>query len=269
MMVTNLFSGSKGNSTLIQLDNDLNILIDCGKNRKQINEALEELDLSLEDIKLIFITHRHIDHINSIGVIKKNYPNIKFVMNKSIFKDINEEYKYSRLKWNLEESDCIFVEERKTGNAIDVTPFELNHDVYCVGYLIEEHETLQSLVFISDNGKLWDKDIIGLLNNRTYYMIESNHDRTLQVLDSKRNTLLKRRVLGSHGHTNNYDAMNLAIRMVGSDTKSVCFHHLSEECNDIDLAKSVHANMLDIRGKKTQFKDVDILYAKQDNITTL
>lgn len=268
MEVINLFGGSKGNSTLVQFDK-FNILIDAGKNRKQINIALEQLGLSLDDIKLIFITHRHIDHINAIGVIKKNYPNIKYVMTQDIFNDIEKEHTYSNLKWKFDKEECIIVNERKVGNAIDITPFELNHDVYCVGYLIEEHDTLESLVFISDNGRLWEKDTINLLKNKTYYMIESNHDRTLQILDKKRDTLLKRRVLGSHGHTNNYDAMNLAIKLVSEDTKSVCFHHLSQECNNEQLAFAVHNNMLSIRGERTRFKNVNIQYAKQDEITHL
>ena len=268
MKVVNLFSGSKGNSTLVQFGSH-NLLIDAGKNMKQINLALLEYDLTLEDISMILVTHRHSDHISSIPVIRNNYPKIKYVMNDNIFNEMEEKYTANELKWKFNKEECLFINERKNGNIINITPFDLQHDVYCIGYLIEEHSSGESLVFISDNGKLYDKDIINLITNKTYYMIESNHDRTLQVLDSKRDPRLKKRVLGSWGHTNNYDAITLAIRLVEGNTKSICFHHLSEECNNHNLAKAVHDNVLEFRCKKTQFKDVKMQYAYQDKSTVL
>jgi len=57
--VYSLFSGSKGNSTLVCTTKH-NILIDCGTSMKKINEALmisEGIDLN--DINLVLLTHSH------------------------------------------------------------------------------------------------------------------------------------------------------------------------------------------------------------------
>lgn len=65
-------TGSSGNATII---ND-NIMLDCGLPYSRIKKYLK-------DIKLIFISHRHTDHLlpATIRQIAFNYPNIKFVYN--------------------------------------------------------------------------------------------------------------------------------------------------------------------------------------------
>lgn len=145
----------------------------------------------------------------------------------------------------------------------------MKHDKFCNGYIIDEHETDETYVHIADNGKIWDKGTIDMLSNYDYYSIESNHDRTMQLLDKKRHEGLKRRVLGAYGHTNNYDAIELASKLVGTRTKSIIFNHLSEECNSPELAKEVHENYIATWGLKTEFKDIKIQYAKQNEVVKL
>ena len=67
-----LFSSSKGNSYYIQ-GNDSAILIDAGRNLKQIELALSANDLSLRNVSAIFVTHEHSDHISALKVLLKRY----------------------------------------------------------------------------------------------------------------------------------------------------------------------------------------------------
>ena len=83
MLVSVLASGSKGNSTLIKTEK-LNILIDAGMNLKYINEKLNELDMGMEDIDYIFLTHTHKDHIGALETISKHYKPI-ICMGKNMF----------------------------------------------------------------------------------------------------------------------------------------------------------------------------------------
>ena len=72
MLVSVLASGSKGNSTLIKTDK-LNILIDAGMNLKYLNEQLSKLDMTMDDINYLFLTHTHNDHVGALkSIIKKN-----------------------------------------------------------------------------------------------------------------------------------------------------------------------------------------------------
>ena len=70
-----LFSGSSGNCTYIG-SGEGGILIDAGQNAKQIMIALNAINVEIESIKAIFVTHEHTDHISGARVLasRKNIP---------------------------------------------------------------------------------------------------------------------------------------------------------------------------------------------------
>ena len=67
-----LFSGSSGNSCYVKCGGT-EILIDAGKSKKAVDTALRQIGSSLSNIKAIFITHEHSDHINGLKMISKYY----------------------------------------------------------------------------------------------------------------------------------------------------------------------------------------------------
>jgi phosphoribosyl 1,2-cyclic phosphodiesterase len=263
MQVFSLASGSKGNATLVATQNH-NILIDIGYSVKRINEdLLIAQGIDLDDISMVFISHQHTDHISAFNTIYNKYQHIIFFTNESVIKHIKE-------KWNIEDDKRIkTLYSESVGNSLTLLPFELNHDVECYGLMVTEHYTNERYVHICDNGGFYDKHKIDILSNAEYYSIESNHDRTMQILDKKRHEGLKRRCLGYYGHQNNYDAMSLAFKLVGEKTKSIIFTHLSEDCNSEELAREIHMEMISIWGHKTEFKNIKIGYARQNEIVEL
>ena len=56
-----LFSGSKGNSYYIGSGAE-GVLIDAGRNCKQIEQAMALNGVDMHSVKAIFVTHEHIDH---------------------------------------------------------------------------------------------------------------------------------------------------------------------------------------------------------------
>ena len=62
MRMMSIASGSSGNCIYIGTDNT-HVLIDAGISKKRIIQGLAKLDLTLEDIDAVFITHEHDDHI--------------------------------------------------------------------------------------------------------------------------------------------------------------------------------------------------------------
>ena len=71
MQLYSIASGSSGNCIYLG-EEDGGILIDAGISRKRIVTGLERKGLSLDDIKAIFITHEHSDHISGLGPAKKS-----------------------------------------------------------------------------------------------------------------------------------------------------------------------------------------------------
>ena len=67
-----LFSSSKGNSYYIK-GNDEAILVDAGKNCKQIELSLLQNEIDTKTIKGIFVTHEHTDHCSALKVFAKRY----------------------------------------------------------------------------------------------------------------------------------------------------------------------------------------------------
>ena len=67
-----LYSGSTGNSFFVQTE-DTKILIDAGVSCKKIENALDSINVSPNEINAILLTHEHIDHTKSIGMLSKKY----------------------------------------------------------------------------------------------------------------------------------------------------------------------------------------------------
>jgi len=67
-------------STLIQ-DNNLNIIVDPGMDRKALLKGLSKEGLNPEDINFVIVTHTHLDHSLLIGILK----NAKILDNSDIF----------------------------------------------------------------------------------------------------------------------------------------------------------------------------------------
>ena len=61
-----LASGSSGNCTALVNDNNEILLIDCGIAICEIKYKLEQVGLSLDNVKKVLITHMHVDHVKSI-----------------------------------------------------------------------------------------------------------------------------------------------------------------------------------------------------------
>ena len=72
MRLCSIASGSSGNCIYVGSDTT-HILVDTGISRKRTEEGLAQIDISLQDIDGILITHEHSDHIGGLGVISRKY----------------------------------------------------------------------------------------------------------------------------------------------------------------------------------------------------
>lgn len=271
MRVFSLKSGSRGNCTLVVTSNH-NLLIDVGYSMKRIEQdLLISYGIDFEDISFILITHNHTDHILSFNAIYNKHKHIKFVTDKQLKLSIEQ-----KNKKEYDDERFFFVDGVVDGNELMIGNFEVTHDTYCLSWVIRDKKDSSGLCFIADNGMMPYKvnDIDLLKIPYTHYCIESNYDQYLQYLDSKRDIRLKRRVLSNKGHSDNFNAIQkltsiltvLDLREEEKVIQSVLFTHLSEDCNSEEKAMNSHNAFIETWGHKTVLKNVNIQYAKQNEI---
>lgn len=246
-----LASGSKGNSTLVYNDNT-KILIDFGMSYNYIYTTLKELNIDINDINAILITHTHIDHIKGLNlVIKNNNPVIYATV--ELEKELKKLYPNGNYK--------IYNEITPIG-SFNIEYFKTSHDSgESLGFIVSEDK--KSLVYLTDTGcikeKLYDK-----LKNKNIYIIESNHDIDMLCLGSYPYEL-KRRILGDKGHLSNKDMCEHFVRLMGKNTNTIVLAHLSKENNTEEKALGEFKGCLLNYNKKIK----KIVIAKQDERTEI
>lgn len=246
-----LSSGSGGNSTYVEAGNT-KILIDLGTSSLYVEKKLKEINVNPEEIDAILITHEHVDHIKGIKVFIKKYKT-KLLLSEITLKTIYNEIKPENYE---------IIDKETNFNDLKITMFKLSHDAEDInGYIIENKE--DSLVYTTDTGYINQKNH-KLLQNKTIYIFESNHDVEM-LMNSKYPFHIKQRILGDYGHLSNKDSAYYLSKFIGDKTKYVVLAHLSHENNTKELAQTTLENELKNKNKKIP----KIIIATQDQRTDL
>lgn len=241
--VVSLYSGSTGNSTLIETPSGA-ILIDAGKSARSLCTALKLAGSSPERVKAVFVTHEHTDHISALEVfLKKNRVPVHITSpsaeNLHILPDSH-----------LAAALCIHTpiySEQVVG--LTVRSFLVSHDsAMCVGYRIETDDGF-SLGIATDTGYITDGMVQGL-DGCEAVVIESNHSVGM-LLDGPYPEMLKRRILSRVGHLSNDDCASFVRSLAQKGTKSFMLAHISRENNlpecALDTAQRALEGLEDIR----------------------
>ncbi len=256
-----LFSSSKGNCTYIKNGGE-EFLVDAGVSPRSIECALSALDTSIKNLKCIFVTHEHSDHVKSIIPLIKKYGITVYTPFMS--------------KKALERQDCVCQSIIPFDDGLDahicldetrVTPFRTPHDAEgSVCYRFDFGST--SLGYATDIGHITPKVEECLLGCEAV-VIESNYD-TSMLKNGSYPPHLKRRICGSYGHLSNTDCASFAPRLANSGTVSMVLAHLSEENNLPALAFSETSGSLAMSGirvcKNGNVADVSLSVAPKAGI---
>ena len=243
MKVSVLASGSKGNCTYIETNNT-KVLIDLGMSNLYVEKKLISLGVNPDDINCIFITHTHTDHVAGLKVfIKKHHPKI-FLTTKM----------YDELHDIL--NDYEILEDKIVLDDLLVDYFKTSHDTDSVGYIFKNND--KEIVYVTDTGYLNIKNL-KKLNNKDFYIFESNHDIELLMNNTHYPYQIKQRILGDKGHLSNIQCREYLKKIIGDRTKYIVLAHLSEQNNNPNIALD---NLKDIT-------NIKILVADQNESTEL
>lgn len=261
MQLYSIASGSSGNCIYLG-EEDGGILIDAGISRKRIVTGLERKGLSLDDIKAIFITHEHSDHISGLGPVLRKNP-IPVYATADTVSAIWEKTNMNNISPELFHS--IQPEEEIEAGEMLVRPFSISHDaVDPVCYTVEKQGKRAAVA--TDMG-CFDDTIIRVLGQCDSVLIEANHDiNMLQVGPYPYS--LKMRILGNKGHLSNTSCADLIKEILHKDLKHLVLGHLSRENNFPQLA---YRTVLDELEKTETWGTLDtrLMVASRDEPTEL
>jgi phosphoribosyl 1,2-cyclic phosphodiesterase len=234
METSALASGSSGNSFYIGNSKTKNgILIDSGISSKRIVERLWDIGKKPEQIKAVFITHEHSDHIRGADVFARNFNIPLFATKKTCEKN-----------FLCSEHDLI----NKIGNNSSIRIAGLEIEAFSKSHLGEDPVSYS----ITGNGKIVSVITdLGFCCNRVnsavsdsdFLFLESNHD--LNMLENGPYPAhLKAWVKSDHGHLSNFQASLCILEHGTRKLKAVVLSHLSKINNTPEIAVNTLARVL-------------------------
>lgn len=222
-----LFSGSSGNSTYIGSGSD-GILIDAGVSARALEQSLWRIGVNTENVKNIFITHEHTDHVKGLRVFTKKFP-CRVFMTEGTYEVLSG----TDALQNAEE--CIVIPEKgvEIGNMC-IKCFHTSHDTKepC-GYTIELANG-RKMAVVTDLG-LVTTEVLAAVLGSDLVLIESNHDVNMLQCGNYP-YMLQRRILGAKGHLSNDACAEMCVKLVRNGATRLILGHLSKENNIPALA---------------------------------
>ena len=229
--IISLYSGSTGNAFVISAPSGT-LLIDAGKNAKRLCGALAEVNVNVDDIGAILVTHEHTDHISALPVFLKKHPVPVHLAYGCAYKLLPHPSVEPLLHMHPPiHEECIC--------GMRVTSFPTPHDSRAsVGYRIEIPDENGNIVYrigyATDIGYV-TPEIEEALTGCDAVILESNHDFDM-LMTGPYPYDLKKRIASRRGHLSNPDSAALAAHLCATGTKKLMLAHLSQENNAPDIA---------------------------------
>lgn len=227
-----LSSGSNGNCYYIG-NEESGLLIDAGIGPRTIKKRLLEKGISMDNIKFVLVTHDHIDHIKSLGVLADRV-NIPVYATENLHRSLSNHFcTRGKLSGCAKRSVAGIVNEYSEN--IKFTPFIVPHDATeTVGYFIEFYGV--KFTFITDAGNVTD-DIVKYSSMCNALIIESNYDLDM-LFGGGYTPELKLRITKGNGHLSNEQTCSVIRRSWHKDMSHIFLCHLSENNNTPYIAKA-------------------------------
>ena len=226
-----LFSGSKGNSYYIG-SSAQGVLIDAGKNCKQIELAMSANGVDMRCVKAIFITHEHTDHCGALRVLAKKY-GLDVYASEGTLRALEMSGKLDpRTRTRVIETEIAL------GDML-ISRINTPHDAAesCC-YRVVAPDGKAALI-ATDMGVMTDGVLIAA-GNSDFDMLKTGPYPYL----------LKKRILSDRGHLSNEACASELVELVKNGTLRLMLGHLSEQNNTPQIALRTSVCELERAGMK-------------------
>ncbi|WP_175941593.1 MBL fold metallo-hydrolase [Burkholderia pyrrocinia] len=242
MRFASLGSGSEGNALVVEASSGTTttrVLLDCGFSAKEVERRLGRLNLGIDDLDAILITHEHSDHVGSALTLARR-ASLPLYMSWGTARAVG-----------ADEADVdlhvLWGDETAAIRDLAVMPYTVPHDA---------REPLQ-FVFMDGSSRLGVLTDVGMatphitavLSGCDALVLESNHD-TAMLAASRYPQSLKARIGGNHGHLSNDAAADILASLERSRLQHLVAAHLSQQNNLPELARQAFAGVLGTSGEE-------------------
>lgn len=262
MRMVSIASGSSGNCIYIGSDST-HLLVDAGISNKRIQQGLNEIGLTGNDVNGILITHEHSDHIQGLGVFSRKYE-IPIYATPGTIAGIRSYGPLGKMPEGL--LNPIHTDESFTLGDITIDPFRISHDANePSGYRMNCGG--KSVAVATDLG-IYDEYTVEKLQNLDAVLLEANHDIHMLEVGSYP-YYLKRRVMGDKGHLSNELSGRLLCDILHDNLKHIVLGHLSKENNYAKLAYETVKLEVTLGDNDYRGEDLDMAVANRDMISEI
>lgn len=222
-----LSSGSSGNCYYIG-NEQYGILIDAGISATSIRKFLKDMNISMQTIMGVLITHNHVDHVRGLDVLTRKNTLPAFTTQK-IWKSILNPY----IKIT---SDCvreIELQQKFNLAGFEIEAFPVSHDApETIGFYICAGD--KKITIATDLGHICQTSA-PYIKRANLLVLESNYDEQM-LMNGGYPYYLKTRIKSDRGHLGNHQTSEFLAENFHDQLSNICLAHLSKNNNTPEIA---------------------------------
>ncbi len=227
LFIASLNSGSNGNCYYIGNAKEA-VLVDAGISCRELERRMKRLNLSIQKIKAVFISHEHTDHIRGLASLIKKYQVPVYITTPTL--------RFGRLYFETDVARNFKAYETIKVGDLTITPFPKLHDAADpYSFTISYNDT--TIGVFTDIGMPCE-NVIKHFQQCHAAFLEANYDDAM--LDKGNYPYhLKNRIRGERGHLSNKQALELFKRHRPSFMTHLLLAHLSQNNNSPELVEEL------------------------------
>lgn len=232
-----LSSGSEGNSMLVRAG-DVDVLVDAGLGREAMIQRLEVARLGPGAIQHVLVTHGHLDHARSAGLVAKRERATLHAAESMLAHP-----------WARRAKTCaalaigrdVDLPARTGGDSLRTRSVPIPHDCDPTVAFRFEHAGRVAAI-LTDIGRP-DAEVARALAGAHVLVLEFNYDPDLMVRGPYP-AVLQRRIAGGRGHMSNAQAAEMLALLASENLHTLVLAHISQKTNRPEIAlETAHATL--------------------------
>lgn len=219
LFISSLNSGSNGNCYYIGNHTEA-ILIDAGISCTEVEKRLERLGLDIKNIKAVFISHEHTDHISGLRVLAKKYRLPVYITQAT--------QRFSRVTLDKNLARSFTAHQPVVIGNLSISAFPKFHDAADPYSFMVSCGQVKVGVF-TDIGTPCE-NLVHHFKQCHAAFLEANYDEVM-LEEGRYPEFLKNRIRGGNGHLSNRQALALFTGHRPAFMSHLFLSHLSKNNN--------------------------------------